>query len=623
MSNQKPPARIILTAWGESYINQILDFTFPAMLAPGNLPVLAENFECELVFVTQSDQFSRIQDANSFKAMERYCTSKFVANDDVIADNVYGAVLTHSLWRGFEDLGESVLDYYLVFLNSDFILADGSYRTMVKHMLAGERLIHAPSYCTSEESVLPTLRHMIDPETHVLAVQPRDMARMILENLHCAPRAKIVNQKTWCIDRLDQFYWYVDPNTLLGRQMPSAIVCMRPTRYRDGPACFWDFSTVSELCPGVEPCVLGDSDDFLMLELRMDTTYMEQTHLGWHTPAEIAVDLNTYMTKDQLDYASQRLILHSEDIPKTASEAGVRLDDYVKEVFEHIAPEPVPYIDHKYWLIQNAEIGKAVSASLGEESPSEGLEGHLKTALKQFIRPFYYAVMGQAPYFKKTHPCWGSFHLAIQVIERALEDIKPDSVLIFHTGKNSVMAPILDHNCTAYATCNFTDLYRRSSTYDKVAQDHGYDFCICELAYSDLTHFRTTYENLIRPLMKAGAQVIVHYPNIPNFNIPERNFLLIADAFPQQDTSMSYYAGAPSPMLLALLDDKSVKTLQEGYKKPWLLLPGVIALMGTALMSFFVNRAISRHPPHVYPRACTSITTVIDVQPDYEPPRKH
>ena len=48
---------------------------------------------------------------------------------------------------------------------------------------------------------------------------------------------------------MDQFYWLLDEKTLLGRQLPIAIVGMRPERYVPEPTAFWDHGLMEEFCP--------------------------------------------------------------------------------------------------------------------------------------------------------------------------------------------------------------------------------------------------------------------------------------------------------------------------------------------------------------------------------------
>ena len=130
----------------------------PALLAAGNLPHLAKHFECELVIVTQSGLFDTVRNLQGIVRSQKHANLKLVQVDDVMSHpNYYGLTITHALVRGFTDLGDAAKDIWCLFLNADFILADGSYRALVQKMLAGERLIFAPSYCAVEEEVWPTL----------------------------------------------------------------------------------------------------------------------------------------------------------------------------------------------------------------------------------------------------------------------------------------------------------------------------------------------------------------------------------------------------------------------------------------------------------------------------------
>jgi hypothetical protein len=59
-------------AWGERYVGDLLEVTVPALLAPGNLPVLAAKFECEFVVITETQFFDRVADPRRSRS---YCGS--------------------------------------------------------------------------------------------------------------------------------------------------------------------------------------------------------------------------------------------------------------------------------------------------------------------------------------------------------------------------------------------------------------------------------------------------------------------------------------------------------------------------------------------------------------------
>lgn len=159
--------RLIIPVWGDLYASKLVSITLPAILAAGNLPALTELFDVELVIVTESRLFDAIRESQSFQLITTFCSPRLIALDDLMINDPsdYGAVLTYALFRGFADLGARMTETYLIFLNADFILCDGSLRHLGKLMSEGKRVIHAPSFRVNLEEVLPQLQALVDAET--------------------------------------------------------------------------------------------------------------------------------------------------------------------------------------------------------------------------------------------------------------------------------------------------------------------------------------------------------------------------------------------------------------------------------------------------------------------------
>jgi hypothetical protein len=349
-ASEREPARVITMAWGDNYIAILLEITIPALLAPGNLPAFAAEFACEFVIVTETRLFDRIARSTAIAALLRFADLRLVPIDDLLSP-WYGITLTYALVRGFSDLGEAMTRTHLVFLNADFIVADGSYRNLAAAIKRGERLVCAPSYCMNLEDTADILRQRRDKANGALSLPARDLAEIIIANRHNTIRAKTVNQQLFRIHRYDQFYWYVDEQTLLGRQMPIAVVYMRPERLLTEMPTFWDYGVISEYCPSLKPCVLGDSDDFLMAELRGVGTFRELFHLGWPSVEEIATDLSSFTTKDHRVYGCFTLVLHAGDLTPGVEAAKAELARFVDTVYARLAP-PIGYRHHPFWAPQ-------------------------------------------------------------------------------------------------------------------------------------------------------------------------------------------------------------------------------------------------------------------------------
>ena len=344
------PCRIFTYAWGAKYIDELLSLTLPALLAPGNLPYVASMLECDVVILSEEGAFPKILSDPAVRRIRDLCPLRLIGLDDLIpAPDKYGMALTYVLHRGLSDLGPAMTDHWFLFLNADFILADGSLRNLVKHLAAGKRFVVSPSYCVNAEAVRPGLHARVDPQTRQLSLAPRDMARLVLEHRHNTIRGKTVNQQAFSARHMDQFYWLVDDSTLIGHQMPIAVVGMRPERHVAQPNSYWDHGLMGEFFPTVQPFVMGDSDEFLMLELRDEQVSLGELRAGWPTPQEIARNTIWFLTAYQKDMVKYPLTLRAGELPASTDAARAQLQTFVSSVMAHV-PETLPsHIDHPQW----------------------------------------------------------------------------------------------------------------------------------------------------------------------------------------------------------------------------------------------------------------------------------
>jgi hypothetical protein len=343
------PTRVIGYAWGDSYVDELLNLAMPALLAPGNLPAIAAQVPCELVLVSEERLFAEIAGHPTVKEAQKLCPVRLVGLDDLITrSDKYGMALTYALHRAFADLGPAMTDAWLIFFNADFILADGSLRNLLGQLMRGERIVASPSYCTVKEDLIPELKRRLATDPTRLSIAPRDMADLILQHRHITIRGKTINQRRFHLLQADQFYWQVDDKTLVGQQMPVAIVGMRPQRYLAEPNAFWDHGLMLELCPDAEVKLLGDSDEFLMLELRSGVVAQEQVVPGPPDPQDLAERMITWVTPYQLSFAHRPLVLHAGAIPPAVQAAQKELDAFVTKVLSY-APSFPSHIGHPQW----------------------------------------------------------------------------------------------------------------------------------------------------------------------------------------------------------------------------------------------------------------------------------
>lgn len=354
------PARLITYAWGERYLDDLLSIVLPAALAPGNLPHVASVVPCEVVLLTEEKFKSRVDRHPTIRRIRRLCPVHLVGLDDLVhGKDKYGMTLTYALHRGLSDLGSAVTNSYLFFLNADFVIAENSFRAVLSSLMKGNRLIAAPSYCVNYASVTPVLRPRISTATGALAVSHREMADLALHNLHNTVRGKTLNQRNFHLKQIDQFYWRTDAHTLLGHQMPIAIVGMRPEREVAEPNSFWDHGLISEFCPSEEPHILGDSDDFLMIELREKEVAQEQVERGKVDPRDAGERMIGWVTPYQRSFAPYELTLHAKELPPNVDRDRAALLALMNDILTHCPAFLPSHLEHPQW---NYHLGSFMTA---------------------------------------------------------------------------------------------------------------------------------------------------------------------------------------------------------------------------------------------------------------------
>ena len=346
----KRPTRIITYAWGENYLHELLSLTLPALLSPGNLPSIAALVPCELIILTEERFFATVNSHASILRAKQFCPVRLIGLDDLITvKDKYGMALTHALHRGFSDLGQSMTETWQIFLNADFILADGSLRNLLRRLASGERLVASPSYCVDSNAAVAELHRRVDKKTSALCISPRELAALAIKCRHNTIRGKTVNERFFNIRHMDQFYWLVDNSTLLGHQMPIAIVGMRPERYLTEVNSYWDYGLIQEFCPETEVCVLGDSDEFLMIELRAKEVAEDQIASNWPEPVQIAERMIVFLTRYQREFARHPLTLHAGELSAAVDSARETLRAYVDEVLSYLPSYLPSHIHHPQW----------------------------------------------------------------------------------------------------------------------------------------------------------------------------------------------------------------------------------------------------------------------------------
>ena len=563
----KQRARLVIPFWGATYAGKVTSVTIPALLAPGNLPALCEMFDVEVMLVTENKLFESVLNSLSVQKLSTICEVRLVALDHILTDlpGDYGVVLSYAYFLGFVDLGEKMTDVYLLFLNADFIVADGSYRHLGNLLLAGKLIVQAPSFRVVLEDAWPQLLKRTDPTTSALSLTPREMVKFALLNKHVTVKARTVNQRLSHQWRMDQCYWYVDEDTMLCRQWLIALLAIKPERVVTEPAFVWDFGFIPEGMPTAKKHFILDSDQFFMIEPQKRMSGDDLVRLGWISQREIGEDLSVFVTREHHECARQPLIFHAGDIPPTIETSYREAEEYMAGIFEHVSPVPQPHTgnpDFARWFGEAKARMIARNAALLAPPPVMQVEEpcvaeepasptrfartveKLATLMSHYMKQAYQAIFGDYPAVTNRHPCWIDTH----VVSQKITAWKGKKILLVST----LSAAFADSFQSRVDPSNVLI----DSFEGPMLEGAPYDGCLFSLNTQELLDLRKMYE-IVRPLVKNGGEIVVHIINL-NATILSLNDIHFCDqVLPGEDVSEIHFYGSPSLVQLQRIYQRS------------------------------------------------------------------
>ena len=618
----KEPARLIIPLWGEAYANKLVTMTLPALLAPGNLPALAEMFDVELVLVTEAKLYDKIRQANSFQLVSQVCRTRFVSLDDLMTElpGDYGVVLTYALFRGFTDLGPRMTETYLLFLNADFIISDGSLRHLGKLMLEGKRVIHAPSFRVVLEDVWPKLQAAVNTSSGALEMGVREMVKLALAHKHVTVKARTINQRLCHQLWMDQFYWYVDEDTLIGYQWPVALVAIKPERVVMEPVLVWDYGFIPEAAPTAPRHFIGNSDDFFMLEPQKRNTGENMVRLGWISTDDIARNLSKWTTREQRECGKQLLVFHAGPLPVGLDTMIDKSREYMAQVYSRLDPTPKSHIGHS-WLgpwFDGAKYRMRGMPADGSDSgfppltaahPQHG-EPRLHRLATAALLKGYAILFGRLPGISRHHPLWIDTY-AVTAKLAQWEASGKSRVLWLSSGDSLFHRKLKDRH-------DPMSLLMETEPASP-GMDRYYDVCLCELRPEDLSSLRPLYER-IRPMIREGGEIVVYVFNKSDAQLKADDLAFCDNALPDRDRSTMYFFGSPTTALLRRSYLRVSTSFQGRPLTRGVLTAGV--LLALAPLARLANSVTGRRDASIFKGTWTSLMMVFVVGrrlPDGQP----
>jgi hypothetical protein len=399
----------LLPVWGVAFVRQFLNFCLPTLLAPGNIPALALALPTRLVLLTHSSDVPLIAQHPAWHQLAQHCDTELQHIDDLIVDGNHHAAITLAYVRALRAAGAALRDTAFIFLVADYLLADGSLRSVLDRIQGGASGVLAGSLEISTAAAAPLLARR-GAASHELVLPPRVLVDWALAHVDPRSAANIVNTGLLHDAETNRLFWSVDKHTRIGRFYLLHMIAIRPevSDFVVGAPC--DYAFIPELCPSSNVAVLTDSDDYLAVELQRGAA--RQLHSGPTSPTRLARSLSQWTTARHRQNADATLVFHARDVPEKTGETSAVASRFIGEIGKALTREPQPHRGHPSWIgmmaLQRAGGGlpedyeHVVSSTASRETASERTTSRLWR--------LRLGVLGHPPNVTACHPRWPDFH---------------------------------------------------------------------------------------------------------------------------------------------------------------------------------------------------------------------
>lgn len=256
-----PGFHILVPVWGAAYCDLFTQISLPSQLASGNLPSLPHKGRCLYHVLTTPEDATRIETSAAWRQLQSLMPVQIDLRSDQerTPHETFSAYLRQGIELADKDNAASL------FFNPDLVFADGTINSLVQCVKAGARVVFTTGIRLSKETVMAVIdRHRAE---QVIALAPRDLAAIAMQNLHPISRQNIwTDQKGTLLPAT--LFWPVENEGLLARCFHLHPLLVWPERkhvFFDGTV---DDDFVPMACPRAETDhVVTDSDELLICEI--------------------------------------------------------------------------------------------------------------------------------------------------------------------------------------------------------------------------------------------------------------------------------------------------------------------------------------------------------------------
>ena len=504
--DRRPPlksVKLLLPVWGHRYVRQFLEIGLPTLMAPGNVPALAQSLPSEFEILTSAADESYIRQHPVFLRLAEVCRASIRPIDHLITAGNNSTTLTLAYAEAIRATGRAMLDTCFLFLVSDYIVADGSLASVLARVRAGAGAVLVGNFQVTAEETMPWLRERIGPDAGAgAAISARELMRFALDHLHPATVANTVNASLTHNAHTNRLFWRVDDQTLLGRFYLMHMIAVRPEVVDFRVGASWDYSFVPEMCPSGNVSVITDSDEYLVVEMQPRAHEAGFLRQGPLRPDALARSLEEWTTARHRENVAHTLVYHAGKLPPELPAATAEADEYVAQVTRSLRGGPQPHYGHPYW---RGAIATVQEAARGRLSP-EALRDLLGAASRRgyWVERLRALLIGYPPRVRPWHPRWPDYRPVLRWLSPFLTD--PARRLLHVSDAPTLFSVMLAQYGPRVVSIQTTPFLQRAPEQEMFAD--RFDLCLVELEQRDVARAAELIRR-VAPAMKNGGTLLI------------------------------------------------------------------------------------------------------------------
>lgn len=181
--NRKIKIRLVSVVWGRAYVDSLIRLAWRALLAPGNVPAIASQFDVSYVLYIHEDELPTAVASRQYQLLSQIIPIELMPfSDKAIHSNRY---IGH--WNAWKDAVSWARenDAVVLLVIPDVMYFDGTFVRWAEQFKAGKLAVFSIGTWVVEETFVPYLEAQYPYDSNdVVALSGEEGQRSLMEHMH-------------------------------------------------------------------------------------------------------------------------------------------------------------------------------------------------------------------------------------------------------------------------------------------------------------------------------------------------------------------------------------------------------------------------------------------------------